>query len=91
MGLVLQGVVIEICVSQMYFANLIPSESATYVFFSNILYNNFRANYLLFFSKLSNPLRKLIPSKCECLWLSGWVEGKRARTLLQEEKLAFYY
>ncbi len=63
MGLVLQGVVREICVSQMYLVILIPSESAMSVFFSDNLCNNSRSNYLLFFSKLSDPLRKLIPSE----------------------------
>ncbi len=44
---------------------LIPSESAMSVFFSDNLCNNSRGNYLLFFSKLSDPLRKLIPSECD--------------------------
>ncbi len=67
-GLVLQGVVREICVSQMYLVILIPSESAMSVFFSDNLCNNSRSNYLLFFSKLGDPLRKLIPSElCDCL------------------------
>ncbi len=71
-GLVLQGVIREICVSQTYLVILIPSESATSVFFSHNLCNNSRANYLLFFSKLSDPLRKLIPSECDvcdCWWI----------------------
>ncbi len=69
MGLVFQGVVREICVSQMYFAIVIPSESATSVFFSHNICNNSRANYLLFFGKLSDPLRNLISSECKYLWL----------------------
>ncbi len=53
----------------MFLAILIPSESATSVFFSHNLCNNFRANYLLLFGKFSDSMRKLIPSECECLWL----------------------
>ncbi len=70
-GLVLQRVVRENCVSQTYLVILIPSESATSVFFTHNLCNDSRANYLLFFSKLSDPLRKLIPSECDvcdCWW-----------------------
>ncbi len=47
------------------FAILIPSEFATSVFFSHNLCNNSRANYLLFFGKFSNPLRKLISTECK--------------------------
>lgn len=61
-GLVFQGVVTEIIVSQMYFAILIPPESARSVFFSHYLSKNSRANYLLLFwqtqraSEKSNPV-----------------------------------
>lgn len=46
------------------------SGSALLVFFSGLLWENYRPNYLLFFAKISGHLIILVPSEWTCLWFS---------------------